>query len=177
MSEPQREIQKKCQGCGGAVEPTAKYCPFCGAELITATETSPSILKDKCPNCGEPRLGKYCAYCGYQFFAEIEVPVPMKSASSESGKQSEDPDLKKSGIAVPSSTTLGTSRSINRITAGLLALLLGTIGAQKFYMGKRGAGIACIIFCWTLVPTIVGICEGVLFLTATDQEFRERYLK
>nr|MDO8109320.1 NINE protein [Candidatus Sigynarchaeota archaeon] len=177
MSEHQPDTQKKCQGCGGAVDPAAKYCPFCGATLNAATTTPAAIIQDKCPNCGEPRLGKFCAYCGYQFFAEIEIPVPMKSSSSESGKPTTSSGSEAGGAAVPSSTTQRSQRPVNRISAGVLALLLGTIGAQKFYMGKRGAGIACIIFCWTLVPTIIGICEGVLFLTATDEEFRERYLK
>ncbi len=60
----------------------------------------------------------------------------------------------------------------NRITAALLAILLGGLGIHKFYLDKSGTGILYILFCWTGIPSIIGLVEGILYLTQSDEEFR-----
>jgi TM2 domain-containing membrane protein YozV len=35
----------------------------------------------------------------------------------------------------------------NRLVAALLALFLGSFGVQRFYLGKVGDGIVCLLFC------------------------------
>jgi len=60
----------------------------------------------------------------------------------------------------------------NKLTAGLLGILLGGIGVHKFYMGKVGLGIVYIIFCWTGIPAIIGLIEGILYLVASDHDFQ-----
>ncbi len=42
-----------------------------------------------------------------------------------------------------------------------LAILLGTIGAHKFALGKTGMGVLYIVFCWTAIPTLAGFIEGI----------------
>ncbi|MFC0215540.1 TM2 domain-containing protein [Paenibacillus chartarius] len=59
----------------------------------------------------------------------------------------------------------------NRITAAILALLLGGLGAHKFYLGKIGLGIVYLIFCWTWIPTIIGFIEGIIYLVNSDESF------
>ena len=71
----------------------------------------------------------------------------------------------------------------NKFTAGILAILLGGLGIHKFYLGHTGPGIVMlvlfILFIWTfMVPFvlgIIGIAEGVIYLTKTDEEFYETY--
>lgn len=41
----------------------------------------------------------------------------------------------------------------------LLALLLGTFGAHRFYLAETGWGIAYVIFSWTGIPTLLGFIE------------------
>jgi len=65
----------------------------------------------------------------------------------------------------------------NKIAAGLFALLLGGFGVHKFYLGKIGMGILYLLFCWTGIPEIIGIIEGILYLTATDEEFQTKYVE
>lgn len=60
----------------------------------------------------------------------------------------------------------------NRVTAGLLAILLGGIGVHKFYLGKTGVGLIYILFCWTGIPAIIGLIEGIIYLTQSDEDFR-----
>jgi len=62
------------------------------------------------------------------------------------------------------------------VTAGVLALLLGGIGAHKFYLGETGLGILYLCFSWTLIPALVGFIEGILYLTKSDVEFERQYV-
>ena len=63
----------------------------------------------------------------------------------------------------------------SRITAGILAILLGDFGIHKFYLGKIGQGIVYLIFCWTGIPAIIGLVEGILYLLMKDEEFAQKY--
>jgi TM2 domain-containing membrane protein YozV len=63
----------------------------------------------------------------------------------------------------------------NRITAALFALLLGGLGAHKFYLGSPGLGVLYLLFCWTFVPAIVGLIEGIVLLSMSDQDFAAKY--
>jgi TM2 domain-containing membrane protein YozV len=60
-------------------------------------------------------------------------------------------------------------------TAAVLAILLGDIGAHKFYLGKTGMGILYLLFFWTAIPGIIGLVEGILYLTLSDEKFAEKY--
>jgi len=64
----------------------------------------------------------------------------------------------------------------DRVTAGIFALLLGGLGAHKFYLGKVGQGVLYLLFFWTLIPGIIGFIEGILYLTKTDEEFQRKYV-
>ena len=58
----------------------------------------------------------------------------------------------------------------SRITAGLLGILLGVVGAHRFYLGYKGLGWIMLLItvvslgqAW-FVPAIWGAIEGVLYL-------------
>ncbi len=59
---------------------------------------------------------------------------------------------------------------VNRVNYALFALLLGSIGAQYFYIHKPVAGILCIFFSWTTIPGIIGFIQGISALLATEDE-------
>lgn len=63
----------------------------------------------------------------------------------------------------------------NRVTAGVLAILLGGIGAHKFYLGQSGQGIFYLLFSWTGIPLLIGIIEGVMYLAMSEAEFQNKY--
>ena len=69
-----------------------------------------------------------------------------------------------------------TSTGKDRVTAGILALLLGGIGAHKFYLEETGMGILYLCFSWTFIPALVGLIEGILYLTKSDVEFERKYV-
>jgi TM2 domain-containing membrane protein YozV len=63
----------------------------------------------------------------------------------------------------------------NKTTAALFALLLGGLGIHKFYLGKPGIGILYILFCWTIIPSIIGFVEGLMFFSMSDDDFDRKY--
>ena len=64
-----------------------------------------------------------------------------------------------------------TGKKVNKTVYAILTILFGTIGINKFYAGKIKAGILSILFCWTLIPTILSIAEFITVLTEkSDKE-------
>jgi TM2 domain-containing membrane protein YozV len=63
----------------------------------------------------------------------------------------------------------------DKTAAGLLAILLGGFGAQRFYLGQTGLGILSILFCWTYIPSLIGLIEGIVILCMDEQEFHRRH--
>lgn len=45
--------------------------------------------------------------------------------------------------------------------ASVLSILLGTFGAQFFYLERPLPGVVCLLLCWTGIPTLIGICHGI----------------
>ncbi|MBQ8703111.1 MAG: TM2 domain-containing protein [Bacteroidales bacterium] len=69
------------------------------------------------------------------------------------------------------------SENPDKLTAGLLAILLGDIGVQHFYTGQALRGVLDILFCWTGVPAIIGLIEGIVWLCDDDEGWAERVAK
>lgn len=68
--------------------------------------------------------------------------------------------------------------SSKRTTAGILGILLGGLGIHKFYLGYTNEGIiqivGTILTCGAL--SILGLVEGIIYLTKSDQEFYWTYV-
>ncbi|MBQ8941660.1 MAG: FTR1 family protein [Firmicutes bacterium] len=61
----------------------------------------------------------------------------------------------------------------SRVEAGIMAILFGGLGIHKFYVGKYGKGILYAALCWTFIPAIMGVAEGIHFLCESDEEFQK----
>ncbi len=68
----------------------------------------------------------------------------------------------------------GVAAEKNKTVAVLLALLLGGIGAHKFYLGRPVMGVVYLIFFWTLIPGLVALIEGIWYATLDDATFQLR---
>lgn len=79
------------------------------------------------------------------------------------------------GTPAPVPGALASGNGKNKTTAGLLAILLGGFGVHKFYLGKIGMGILYLVFCWTFIPSLAALIEGILYLTSTDEAFARKY--
>ncbi len=69
----------------------------------------------------------------------------------------------------------------NKVAAGVLAILLGALGIHKFYLGYTKEGVITLLislFTFGIGATImqvIGIIEGVTYLTKSDDEFEFIY--
>ena len=63
----------------------------------------------------------------------------------------------------------------DRLTAALLAFFLGGIGVHHFYLGNMVLGVIYVLFCWTLIPGIIALVEGIMFLCMSDASFQQRF--
>lgn len=65
-----------------------------------------------------------------------------------------------------------------RLTFGLLALLIGTLGIQYFIIGKTTAGILTILL--SLITCgfwgILTFIQGIVVLTMSDETFLQKYV-
>ena len=68
-----------------------------------------------------------------------------------------------------------------RVIAGILAIVLGPLGVHKFILGYTTQGIillaVTILTCGigAAVTSIIGLIEGVIYLTKSDEEFIQMY--
>ncbi len=63
----------------------------------------------------------------------------------------------------------------SRIAAGILAILFGGLGVHKFYLGRIGWGVVYLLFCWTGIPSIIGIIEGIIYLCSSNEAFAQKH--
>lgn len=63
-----------------------------------------------------------------------------------------------------------------KVAAGVLAILLGGLGVHKFFLGYTREGIIQLIlgFCCG-IGALIGLIEGIIYLTKSDQDFYETY--
>jgi TM2 domain-containing membrane protein YozV len=66
-------------------------------------------------------------------------------------------------------------RGKNKVVAGVLGILLGSLGIHHFYLGSTMAGVICLVTCCTGISQIIGLVEGILLLVMPDPEFDARY--
>lgn len=121
-----------------------------------------------CPHCGQHTAdtAQYCVNCGYRFHDSVNY------ASSDTRWQSGP--AYRSDNCFDSYGPEGKSRGV----AALLAILLGTLGVQYFYLGKITAGILSIVISLIScgVWNIVTIIQGIYMFSITNEQFHAKYV-
>ena len=106
------------------------------------------------PTGGMQQPSKFCHACGQSIDARAEI-------------------CPKCGVRQPGMfPEAGAANGKNRLVAALLALLLGGIGAHHFYLGRPILGVVYLLFCWTFIPAIVALIEGLVLLCTSDEAFQ-----
>ncbi|MCH9660142.1 MAG: TM2 domain-containing protein [Bacteroidetes bacterium] len=71
-----------------------------------------------------------------------------------------------------------------KLLAGLLGIFVGWLGIHKFILGYQKEGIImliCGVVGWflcgipTMIVSVIGIIEGIMYLTKSDEEFYNTY--
>jgi TM2 domain-containing membrane protein YozV/DNA-directed RNA polymerase subunit M/transcription elongation factor TFIIS len=111
-----------------------------------------------------PSAKKYCSRCGAAM-SKREKYCPECDAPQQEGR---DPLL--------------AEANSKKVTAGICALLCGSLGVHKFILGFTTAGVIMLLVSFltcgvgAVVMHVISIVEGVTYLTKTDEEFRRIYL-
>ncbi len=124
-------------------------------------------MNNLCPQCGAPvnANAAKCEYCG----AAIAQAAPQQPAYQQPTYQ------QTVYVQQPINAERANWPVKSKIVAGILAILLGGIGVHKFYLGKTGMGVLYLLFCWTGVPAILGLIDGIMLLVSSDENFMVKY--
>ena len=148
-------IQYQCPQCGKpfATEMPAQRvrCPYCGHEFTTAYGSVP-------PQYGGPQPPYGYGQPQYIYGQPQYAYGPMPGA--EPGVFDNGPSGKSRGVA------------------GLLAILIGGLGAHYFYLGKTGGGLLCILLSLVtcgLWPWIM-LVQGIVMMTMRQSDFEQKYI-
>lgn len=127
-----------------------------------------------CKSCGAQidDTAKFCTNCG----AAVEIEA-QSNQSQEVPFQDVQVDYQQSQFQP------APAANKNKLVAGLLGILLGSLGIHKFYLGYTKSALimllVSILLCWTGVAPaamgVIGLVEGILYLTKTDEEFYNTY--
>ncbi len=69
-----------------------------------------------------------------------------------------------------------------KIAAGICGILLGALGIHKFVLGYTTEGLIMLLVTLLtcgfggFVMGVIGLIEGIMYLTKTDEEFARTYL-
>ena len=87
---------------------------------------------------------------------------------------------------VCTSTAHTSQNNKDRAAAGVFAITLGCLGVHKFYLGYTSEGVVTLLvtllgslFTFGLAAVImstIGIIEGILYLTKSEEEFKNTYV-
>lgn len=122
----------------------------------------------QCPHCKQyvDDYSTFCNNCGHNFNSDAANGTTPPPVDGPYGYDANN--------AFDSCGPEGKSRGV----AALLAILLGGLGIQYFYLGKVSAGIICIVL--TIVTCglweIVTLIQGILMFCMTNAQFRQKYV-
>ena len=121
-----------------------------------------------CTKCGavNDEMAQYCTNCQ----AELTPPIGTGYEPLQSVNMGAMTDWKSQGAD-------------KKIVAGILAILVGSLGIHKFILGYTSQGVimllVSVLSCGILavVSSVIGIVEGVIYLTKSDEEFVRTYIQ
>ena len=70
-------------------------------------------------------------------------------------------------------------KSEKKVAAGVLGILIGSLGIHKFYLGYTKAGVIQLIatFVTCGIASVIGLVESIIYLTKSDEEFDRTYVQ
>lgn len=65
-----------------------------------------------------------------------------------------------------------------KILCGVLGILVGGLGVHRFLLGDTSGGIIRIVITVVTcgIGSLIGLIEGIIYLTKSDEEFYQTYM-
>ena len=116
-----------------------------------------------CTKCGAVNddLAQFCTNCQATLTPVASGYQPMQSVNAG---------------AITDWKAMGADK---KVTAGICAILLGWLGVHKFILGYSTEGIIQLVLGLLTcgLTNIIGIVEGIIYLTKSDEEFVRTYIQ
>lgn len=116
-----------------------------------------------CTKCGaiNDEMAQYCTNCQAPLSAASSGYQPMQS------------------VHPGAMTDWKAQGADKKVLAGVLGILLGYLGVHKFILGYTTEGIIQIAISVVTCGFggIIGIIEGIIYLTKSDEEFVKTYIQ
>jgi TM2 domain-containing membrane protein YozV len=108
--------------------------------------------------------------------------APEESSAPQTPPTASPPSIQ------PAASSYPKEQTDKKLVSGILAILLGALGIHKFYLGYQKEGIImlavsiggsvalCGIPFAAFAVSVIGLVEGILYLTKTDDEFVATYV-
>jgi len=173
-----------CPSCGATVSDQASKCPKCGSPMFVnpkqptsqnpqrANYTSAPPVPVNTPNQGNAQVNNQNLAPQQQY--------PQHPQSYQQQGYNPQQQYNQAYSANPQQNMQQPSSGKNKTTFAVLALLLGWLGIQYFYVGKSIAGIIFIVASCTGIGTIftviMSLVQFIKGLTMTQQEFERTYV-
>ena len=130
------------------------YCRNCGQQIddLAAVCIHCGVAvgngKKFCHNCGfeHPEDASFCQNCG----VDLRSAAEQRQAAANSGTKS-------------------------RLVAGILGILLGSLGVHNFYLGYNNRAVVQLLLTifgcgiGAVVSTVWGLVEGIFYLTGNEK--------
>ena len=149
----------KCPQCGAPIDPGMSECRYCGEKLAPQPAYPQQPAYGQPPVYGQPMYPQQPVYPQQPMYPQQPVYGQPQVNIYTQAAPMYNPGVNPSWPLK------------DKLVAGLLGIFLGGIGVHKFYLGKVGLGIVYILFCWTGIPAIVGLIEGIIYLCSDDRSF------
>jgi TM2 domain-containing membrane protein YozV len=137
-----------------------------------------SIMAVFCTKCGTQNedLSQNCAQCG------ATLPL-IRSTEKQTGyappyEPTYQPIQPPAAMyAQPGAEDWQRAGADKKIIVGICAILVGGFGVHKFILGYTNEGIIQLVLglCFG-IGGIIGIIEGIIYLTKSDEEFVRTYI-
>ena len=123
-------------------------------------------------------LKKMTAFSVSVFFKFLVLSTQINLLFMDSNNKNFEQEAQKTTNEFKEGWNQATDNNNNlKLVCGLLGIFLGTFGIHKFVLGYTKEGIiqliAGIVTCG--FAGIIGLIEGIIYLTKTDEEFYQTY--